>query len=351
MTKHIIIYIQAYNAEKTLNRAIDSILRQTYSNFSLYVLDNGSLDTTRTVIMNYAAKDNRIIPITRDTNHLFDKDKILPLFPFIGQILNQYDSSCYFVNLDADDEYSKDFLEKMLNFVSKNNLDIATCGTDWIDVNSGKTINHKVLDDNIILEDQDFAEMFPIYRNFMVTVWGAAYSLRLLQKCDFRWSRNAKYFSDTAFCMEAFRRAKRAGVLAESLHRYYILPKTVSNQFNSDWFQVCKYLHKITTEYLLDYGEISKKNEDYLYVLFLILIKYILPRIQNAEVGLLEKLKCINEIFTDKMTQHILKYWHEVGIYSDKEEFLRDIHEWIKSQDGWEKECSTVEKIASFMNI
>ncbi|MGC7870207.1 glycosyltransferase [Desulfosporosinus sp. SYSU MS00001] len=351
MSEHVIIFIQAYNAAETLNRAIESILNQTNNNFTLYVLDNGSLDDTRTVIMNYAGRDNRIIPMIRDKNHLLDTDKTLPLITFIDQIKFQYPSSCYFVNLDADDEYSVDFLEKMIDFVTENNLDIATCGTDWIDEKSGKIIKHKLLEKNIILDGQDFAEQFPIYRNFMVTVWGGVYSLELLQKCDLVWLRNAKYFTDTAFCMEAFRRSKRAGVLAESLHRYYISPKTVSNQFNTDWFQECKYLHNISVEFLLDYGEISKQNQDYLDVLFLILIKYILPRIQGASIDLSEKLKSLNEIFSDDMTRHILRYWDEVGIYSNKDEFLYEIKEWITMQDGWEKEYSTVENIISSMNV
>jgi hypothetical protein len=87
------------------------------------------------------------------------------------------------------------------------------------------------------------------------------------------------------------------------------------------------------TEYLLDYGRISKKNEDYLLVLFLILIKYILPRIQHADVDLTEKIKSINEVFSDDMTRQLLDKWDEVGIYSDKREFLHEIHDWIKSQE------------------
>ncbi|MEL7657905.1 MAG: hypothetical protein AAGU75_18585, partial [Bacillota bacterium] len=103
-----------------------------------------------------------------------------------------------------------------------------------------------------------------------------------------------------------------------------------------------KYMHKISREYLLDYGKISRHNEDYLCVLFLILIKYILPRIQNADVDFAEKLKCINEILSDATMQHLLNNWDKVGIYSDKEEFLREINEWIKMQDGWERERSFV---------
>ena len=43
------IYIRtfAYNAEKTLERAVDSILNQTYADFTYYLMDHGSTDGTR----------------------------------------------------------------------------------------------------------------------------------------------------------------------------------------------------------------------------------------------------------------------------------------------------------------
>ena len=347
MGKSILVYIQAYNAEKVVHRAIESILSQTYDNFICWVCDNGSNDKTMEVIKKYALRDRRIIPFfneKNDTHTLFKR--------FLPMIINNYSSSVdWFCNLDADDEYDPDFFEKIISFVSENQLDVATCGTNWVSEKTQKIIRRKLIDESIILEGREFAEYFPIYRNFMVTIWGAIYSLDLLEKCSFEWSKNAINFGDTAFVMEAFQKSKRAGILAECLHKYNIMPETGSYQFNPDWFKACKYIHKISTDYLLDYGEISKQNQDYLCVLYLILIKYILPRIQSADVNLLEKLKCLDEIFSDKSTQHILKNWHQVGIYSDRGEFLSDILGWIKSQDGWEKECSTVEKIASFMNI
>ncbi|WP_313563069.1 glycosyltransferase family 2 protein [Ruminiclostridium cellobioparum] len=339
------VFTCAYNSEGTLHRCVNSILQQTYSDFLYYILDNGSTDNTKEILEEYARYDKRIKPIFNKSNQCCMTIHILK---------NIFQLKCeesYFCTLDADDEYSPDFLKKMMTFISEYSLDVATCGTSWMEQKTGKIIKQKVLERNIILEDKEFATQFPEYRNFMVTSWCGIYSINVLKRCNFNWYYNAMNFADTAFAMEAFRKAKHAGVFAESLHKYYISSKTDSYKYNPKWFYACKNLIEISREYLLDYGEISKKNEDYLYVLLLILIKYILPRIQNAEVDLAEKLKCLNEIFSDKMTQYILKYWHEVGIYSDKGEFLRDINDWIKSQDGWEKERSIVKKIISLMNI
>lgn len=343
----VYIFTTAYNAEKTLHKAVNSILNQTYTDFCYYLFDNGSLDDTRKIIKEYANKDNRIIPLFGESNCRRVIPKIIKDIISGDNMLK----NSYFATLDADDEYSPDFLEKMIDFVEDNNLEVATCGTEWIDEKTGQTIKKKVLNKNLILEGKEFADKFPLYRNFIVTLWGGIYSLELLKKCDFEWYHNAMNFSDTAFCMEAFRRAKRAGVLSESLHKYYISPSTVSYKYNPDWFYACKYLHKISREYLLDYGEISKQNENYLCVIFLILIKYILPKIQQADVKLPEKLKSLHNIFTDDMTKYVLEHWDEVGIYSNKLDFLHEIESWLYTQDGWGLLRKTVEEIITAMNI
>lgn len=62
-TIKISIIIPAYNAEKYISRCIDSWLNQTYSNFELIIINDGSTDNTQKICENYKQKDNRIILI------------------------------------------------------------------------------------------------------------------------------------------------------------------------------------------------------------------------------------------------------------------------------------------------
>ena len=260
--------------------------------------------------------------------------EIAPQIPFIKTVCKS--NYLYYVNLDADDEYAVDFFERMLTFVTENQLDIAACGSDYINSDTGKTIRHKVLNKDLILEGPVFADQFPVYRNFTTTMWAEMFSVDLLRRCNFAWVNEPLTLLDSPLCLEAFRHAKRAGVLAQSLHRYFISSKTTSYEFNPYWFCIFKNLYENSKEYLLDYGNISKQNEDYLYVILLISIKYILPRIENADVGLSEKIKILNEIFADDATQYMLTHWTDVGIYSDRTEFLLELKNWIYAQPGWE---------------
>ena len=103
------IYVRtcAYNAEKTLRRAMDSILNQTYGELTYYVLDNGSSDRTGDIIREYARKDKRVVPFFNKINRKFDEN---PDFWLLTRKLQENDLFCI---LDADDSYDLTFLQKI----------------------------------------------------------------------------------------------------------------------------------------------------------------------------------------------------------------------------------------------
>lgn len=63
LTQLVSVMMPAYNAEAHIAAAIDSVIAQTYTNWELVVVDDGSTDGTRAVIERYAAADARIKPI------------------------------------------------------------------------------------------------------------------------------------------------------------------------------------------------------------------------------------------------------------------------------------------------
>lgn len=59
-TPDISIIVPAYNAEKSLQQCVDSIIAQTVTDWELLIVDDGSTDMTATIGREYAASDNRI---------------------------------------------------------------------------------------------------------------------------------------------------------------------------------------------------------------------------------------------------------------------------------------------------
>lgn len=56
----ISVIVPVYNTEKYLHRCIDSILAQTYTDFELLLIDDGSKDNSGAICDEYAAKDSRV---------------------------------------------------------------------------------------------------------------------------------------------------------------------------------------------------------------------------------------------------------------------------------------------------
>ncbi|MVD67221.1 glycosyltransferase, partial [Vibrio cholerae] len=60
----ISVVMSVYNGEKYLGEAIDSILKQTFSDFEFIIINDGSTDKTLEIIKSYMKKDDRIVLVS-----------------------------------------------------------------------------------------------------------------------------------------------------------------------------------------------------------------------------------------------------------------------------------------------
>jgi len=105
----ISVYIVSYNYGKFLGEAIESVLRQTYSNWELLIINNGSKDNTEEV-MNFYKSDKRIRLLnTRDLG--LAKASNIALDNARGD---------YFIRLDADDVFDENILLVLSSYLDKD---------------------------------------------------------------------------------------------------------------------------------------------------------------------------------------------------------------------------------------
>ena len=105
------IGIPAYNAEKTLDACINSVLNQTYSNIEIIISDNCSSDSTAAICRKFADIDPRV-------NLVVQEENIGPVANF-NYVLSR-STGTYFMWLAADDFKSPDFIDINLEFLQKN---------------------------------------------------------------------------------------------------------------------------------------------------------------------------------------------------------------------------------------
>jgi glycosyltransferase involved in cell wall biosynthesis len=123
------IIIPTYNRELTIKRAIDSVLNQTYTNFKLIVIDDGSSDNTKQILDSYK---NKII-------YYYQENKGVSSARNKGIKLSKGE---YIAFLDSDDEWKKNKLEKQIDFFNKN-PEYKICQTNEIWIRNNLHLNQK----------------------------------------------------------------------------------------------------------------------------------------------------------------------------------------------------------------
>src|ERR1017187_7276972 len=114
---YITVLMPVYNAAPFLREAIDSILNQTFKNFELLIINDGSTDNCEEIILTY--KDPRIRYIKNETN--------IKLISTLNKGI-KLSKGKYIVRMDADDISFPDRIEKQVNYMETNPA-IALCGT------------------------------------------------------------------------------------------------------------------------------------------------------------------------------------------------------------------------------
>ena len=116
--KLISVLIPMYNSEKYILECISSIQSQTYNNFEIIVVDDGSSDNSNEIVRNLAINDSRI--------KLFKKENEKSLSIARNYLLSKI-SGEYFIFVDSDDVVSPLFLELLMKCSNETNSDISCC--------------------------------------------------------------------------------------------------------------------------------------------------------------------------------------------------------------------------------
>ena len=116
-----------FNAELLISRTLDSLLKQTYKEFKIYVINNGSTDNSESILRKYEAIDSRI------NIYNLDKPNLTRSLCFGIRMIKEE----LILRIDAGDISDKDRVLKTINFML-NNPNCAISYTDWYSELSNK---------------------------------------------------------------------------------------------------------------------------------------------------------------------------------------------------------------------
>jgi glycosyltransferase involved in cell wall biosynthesis len=215
------ILVPVYNVKKVLGKCVRSIQRQTYTNWKLVLVDDGSTDGSGALCDQYAAQDDRIQVVHTPNGGL-------PVARVNG--IKQIDGTGYCVFCDSDDELPRHALQAMYDEAVRSNADLV-CG-DMERVWKGHTLpnkkslscfaNPRTYTKEEIL-DKLYLCCFGGVGDFPVNLCAKLYRSAPLRKIMLNIRKGPKYFAeDLNVTMQLFPHLNRVSVIKDVVYRYRI---------------------------------------------------------------------------------------------------------------------------------
>lgn len=238
MFAKVAVIIPAYNAEKSLNRTVQSLLSQTLKEIEIWIVNDGSLDKTGDIANTLAQEDSRIHVI-----HQENKGCYMARLAALRQI-----KTPYFGFVDADDTIEPNMYEEMLSFAEAHNLDIVECTV------VGEVKNNGV---NEVYQTRDDIYKKVIYPLLIEGSAGGAFVWNKLYRHQYDFSAFKEIpilmFEDLVFNLQFFLPVESFGRLHMSLYHYDVNEGSsvknwkLKNLF--DFEQTIQFKREITPKY------------------------------------------------------------------------------------------------------
>ena len=199
------VIIPVYNNELYIERCVNSVINQTYSNVEIIIINDGSTDNSGSICDSLKQKDNRIKVIHKE-NAGQSVARNFGLEVFKGD---------YVAFLDSDDWFLPDMLKTMLSCALVNNLELVECAM----VKSTKinTLSNSTKSE-IIIEDRTSAYERIIEKS-LYSVWRRLYKKELLVDTLFI---PGKIYEDIPFTMEILEKIDKLGYITTPFYVYYV---------------------------------------------------------------------------------------------------------------------------------
>lgn len=231
------IIIPAFNVEKYIATMIQSIIKQTYRNWELIIVDDGSTDHTYEIIKKLSDQDDRIILLKRNR-----EPKGSLTCRNIGQKIA---TGKYFIHFDSDDLVEPFCLQQRVHFLENHpELEYATFKGATIIENSDGTIGQGRRKWGI-KPNKDVLSCF-LSANYPYSVWNNMYRMSSFK--NYFWDESVRIYTDFSYIIPTIIYGKKHGFDEESKPDYlYCIGRNgamTANFISEDKYQSTKYLFK-----------------------------------------------------------------------------------------------------------
>lgn len=295
----ISVIMPVYNAQKYLEESLNSILCQTFDDFELIIIDDGSTDNSYEICERYKEKDERIIVI-----HQINQGPSVARNIGIKKAIGKYIVFC-----DSDDILDKNALSLLYNAMEKYNADLAICGysrfTVWgtplLEQRFLTKYSYTILKSNIELASVYFS---PKTNMFGISIWGKMYRADIIHKNNILFSVDQAYEEDCCFNVNYFKHVNTTVFLRNILYHYRQQNTSLSKVYKPNVFDGLLKGYCKRRQFLIDIGLEASVSRLKLVFMFALFNTY--KKIKSSSLKRKDRIKEYERILSYKEVQQVM---------------------------------------------
>jgi len=289
------ILTPVYRAERYLEGCIQSVLDQSYQDFQLVLVDDGSPDGSGKICDRFAASDSRIHALHQENQGQISAREAARRF---AEAQDRFEDS-YIVYLDSDDSLKRDALEILDRVILSRQCDMVIYGMDR--VSNGKTVrkfDSKKSYTGVVTDKRVLYKI--VFGNWAYnSLCRKAVSAKLLAGADYSRYQQVRHGEDLLQSIPCYERCRKAVFIKEALYNYTVNPASVTHSVRYENCQINPTVRKAVWDFLKAQKVWSEQDfEEYLSYLRR-LLKEKVRTIAGLDTEMQNKVRLFDEIRAD----------------------------------------------------
>ena len=292
------VIIPVYNTQKYLAECLNSVLNQSYQNFELLLINDGSTDGSGILCDDFASKDPRITVI-----HQKNQGQL-----FTRRVGIENAKGDYLVFLDSDDTLKENALSVLSKEISETDCDCVVFGMDRVSDSEVILPFQPEFSEKTVIRDKKKVYMTFFCGESLNSLCRKAVKKTVFHDFDFsEYYGRISYGEDRLQTVEIAKNSSSVLFLTESLYRYRMNPESITHiPFDSSFRQdytLSRYVYRfLKEENLFSENDFSVYFGQY----FLAIIRKI-KNIARSNLTLREKSRCIKSYKSDDFYKLMMK--------------------------------------------
>ena len=216
MKEHLVTVIMpVYNAENRLEYAINSVLKQSYKNIEVILIDDGSTDNSVYICNKYEKMDSRIKVIKQNNSGVSAAR---------NRGINE-SSGEFIMFLDSDDTIYSETIKELISYLDNDESDIAIFGMsfDYYQRNIFKYKKELSFEENATISSTEIKKYFlKLYgTNYLSPVWNKLFKTKIIKDNKIFFEEDMAILEDFKFVLDVIEQSKNITILANVYYHYY----------------------------------------------------------------------------------------------------------------------------------